>query len=41
MTARLNDPFRSGSDGPPVELQVQPISDDTQVALAEVVAQRR
>lgn len=33
--------FRNGSDGQPVELQLRRIGDDTQVAVADVVARRR
>lgn len=33
--------FRNGSDGQPVELQLRRIDDDTQVAVADVVARRR
>jgi DNA-binding HxlR family transcriptional regulator len=33
--------FRDGSDGQPVELQVRRASDDAQVAIADVVAQKR
>jgi riboflavin biosynthesis pyrimidine reductase len=32
--------FRNGSDGQPVELQLRRIGDDTQVAIADVVARR-
>ena len=33
--------FRDGSDGQPVELQLRRASDDAQIAIADVVAQRR
>jgi DNA-binding HxlR family transcriptional regulator len=33
--------FQNGSDGQPVELQLRGAGDDTEVALADVVAQRR
>jgi hypothetical protein len=33
--------FQNESDGQPVELQLRRVGDDTQVAIADVVARRR